>query len=93
MIKRAKPTMLRDLAPSGKREVHKTEQEETKVGQKTISDGNRSSDGEGAYTEFENLNLQDACPMLRHKVEEQKQSNTATELPAFLAKSQGVSHQ
>ena len=32
MITRAKPTMLRDLAPSGKREVHKTEQEETKVG-------------------------------------------------------------
>ena len=33
MITRTKPTMLRDLATAGKTEAHKSEQEETKVGQ------------------------------------------------------------
>ena len=56
---KSKPTLLRDLTHANRNDAHQAEYEEAKAGHQTMSEKNHSSDGEGAYTEFENLNYQD----------------------------------
>lgn len=57
--------MLRDLNHAKRSDAYQAEYEEAKAGHQTLSERNHSSDGEGAYTEFENINYQDQSPSLR----------------------------
>ena len=59
MNTKSKPTLLRDLTHAKRNDSHQAEYEEAKAGHQALDDKNHSSDGEGAYTEFENLNYQD----------------------------------